>query len=95
MPVTLFNQIREAIADERVIISLHADEQLRERSMTVWQVVAGMAEGKIIRERPKDRPNPVIEVQQKLADGTPVKAVWAWVASDRIAKLVTVHFFDR
>lgn len=73
--MTFFNRIRKAIAAERVVISLHADEQLRERSITVWQVVAGMAEGKIICERPKDRPNAVVEVQQKLADGTPVKAV--------------------
>ena len=32
---------------------------------------------------------------QVLADGTTVKAVWAHIASLDLAKLVTVHFFDR
>jgi hypothetical protein len=92
--MSLFNRIREAVADNRVMISVHADEQLRERSIMVWQVIAGVSAGTMVRERPKDRPNPVVEVGQSLADGTPVNAVWAWVAADQAAKLVTVHFFD-
>lgn len=77
------------------IVSLHADEQLRERSIKGWQVLAGVAEGIMIHERPKDRPNPVVEIGQTLADGTAIMAVWAWIESERMAKLVTVHFMDR
>ncbi len=76
------------------MISLHADEQLRERSVMVWQVIDGVSKGIMIRERPNDVPNPVVEIAQQLADGTPIKAVWAWIPTERMAKLVTVHFFD-
>lgn len=46
-------------------------------------------------ERPRARPNPVVEVAITLPDGTEAKAVWAWLRADDEAKLVTVHFFDR
>jgi hypothetical protein len=91
---TLIDEIRRAIAADRVLISSHADDMLRERSIMVWQVIAGTHEAVLIRE-PADVPNPVIEVEQRLADGTPVKVVWAWIRSHSVAKLVTVHFFDR
>ena len=55
----LYNKIREAIAADRVIISIHSDEQLRERAITVWQVVSGMAEGQLICERQKTGPIPL------------------------------------
>jgi hypothetical protein len=33
-------------------------------------------------------------VAQVFADGTDIKAVWSYIATAGIAKLVTVHFFD-
>jgi hypothetical protein len=39
-------------------------------------------------------PNPAVEVEQILADGTQVKAVWSHIARPDLAKRVTVHFFD-
>lgn len=68
---------------------------LRERSIMHWQIVSGLDEGRPVTQRPTSRPNPVVEVEQILADGTPVKAVWAWIKPLDMAKLVTVHFFDR
>jgi hypothetical protein len=59
-----------------------------------WQVVAGLEQGKLIAERPDALPNPAIEVRETLADGTEVKAVWSHLRRSRVAKLVTVHFFD-
>ncbi len=90
----LFQDIKQAVAEERYIIGRHANERLRKRLIPAWQVVSGLETGTLLVERPDARPNPAAEVQQLLADGTPVKAVWAWMADERVAKLVTVHFFD-
>ena len=91
----LSDRIREAVVDRRYVFGVHADQRLRERRIPGWQVVAGVDAAKLIRERPDASPNPVADFEQMLADGTPFKAVWAWLGRDITAKLVTVHFFDR
>ena len=90
----LADNIRLAVREERYIFGAHADQRLRERQIAGWQVVDGLDAAQLIVQRPKDLPNPTVEFEQILADGTPVKAAWAWLSADRIAKLVTVHFFD-
>jgi hypothetical protein len=90
----LFDRIRDAVGDDRYLVSLHASDRLEERSVTEWQVVSGLAESRLLRERPSDQPNPAVEVEQVLPDGTPIKVVWSWIETDQIAKLVTVHFYD-
>ena len=40
-------------------------------------------------------PNPAVEVRESLPDGTEFKAVWPQLRQSGVAKLVTVHFFDR
>ena len=77
------------------MFSDHVDNMLRERGIMHWQVVAGLESAALLSERPETRPNPTIEAEQMLADGTPIKAVWAYVKDLDFAKLVTVHFFDR
>ena len=91
----LFNRIREAVAENRYLIGVHAANQLDERGIPDWQVVVGVDEGVLLTERPNDRPNPVVEIEQLLPDGTHVKAIWSWLPHHRAAKLVTVHYFDR
>lgn len=91
----LFNQIRTAVAQRRYLIGLHAGNQLDERGIPDWQVVGGVPEGLLLRERPHDKPNPAVEVQQILPDGTFVKTVWSWLPRQKVAKLVTVHYLDR
>lgn len=91
----LFDKIRVAVDEGRYLIGLHAANQLDDRGIADWQIVAGLEEGTLLRERPSDRPNPAVEVEQILADGTPIKAVWSWLPQHRAAKLVTVHYFDR
>ena len=59
-----------------------------------WQAVAGLDEGELLVERPRAKPNPVIEVREVLPDGTEFKAVWSHLKQTGVAKLVTVHFFD-
>jgi hypothetical protein len=90
----LFDHIRDAVARDRYVFSDHADNMLRERGVMHWQVVAGVDAARVLSERPQTQPNPTVELEQTLPDGTAVKAVWAYLAALDLAKLVTVHFFD-
>ena len=58
-------------------------------------MVAGLRGGVLIAEWPDASPNPTVEVRESLPDGTEFKAVWSLLRQSGVAKLVTVHFFDR
>jgi len=90
----LFQQVRRLVAEGKYVVGEHASERLEERGILEWQVVAGLADGELLREQPKARPNPGVEVLEGLPDGTECKAVWSLLKHDGVAKLVTVHFFD-
>ena len=91
---TLFTAIRRLVLESRYVVGQHATERPDERGILEWQVVDGIATGAPLAERPDALPNPSVEVQQTLADGTAVKAVWSHLILLDVAKLVTVHFFD-
>jgi hypothetical protein len=91
----LFDTIRQLVGSERYVIGEHASERLEERGILEWQVVSGLDDGELIVERPNSKPNPTVEVRECLADGTEIKAVWSYLRQTGVAKLVTVHFFDR
>lgn len=57
--------------------------------------MAGIEDGLLIVERPDALPNPAVEVRQVLPNGVEYKAVWSHLQRSGVAKLVTVHFFDR
>lgn len=88
----LFDDIRQAVKEDRVIVSWHADERCEERAVSSWQLIAGFDAAELIRERPRSQPNPSIVVRQFLADGSEVECIWSWLAMSRRAKLVTVYF---
>jgi hypothetical protein len=90
----LLDTIRAAAADGRYLVGWHADERCEERGVTAWQLVAGLPEAELFRERPRSRPHPSVVVRQVLADGTRVEVVWSWLAASRRAKLATVFFKD-
>jgi hypothetical protein len=91
----LFDTIRQLVAEEKYLVGLHAAERLEERGIMEWQAVAGLDDGELLAERPDAEPNPTVEVGETLPDGTEFKAVWSYLAQSGVAKLVTVHFFDR
>lgn len=62
--------------------------------MLEWHIVDGLETAGLIRERVRSQPHPSIEVEQILADGTRCKAVWSYLKTSDVAKLVTVHYFD-
>jgi hypothetical protein len=90
----LFHQIQSLVAEGNYVVGQHASERLEERGILEWQAAAGLADGKLLRERPRARPNPAVEVEEVLPDGTECKAVWSLLRQSKVAKLVTVHFFD-
>ena len=87
--------ILQLVANDKYIVGEHAVGRLEERDILEWQVVVGLAEGKLICEKPKEKPNPTIEVKEMLPDGMECKAVWSLLRRSGVAKLVTVHFFDK
>lgn len=91
----LLNTIRQLVAEEKYVVGQHASERLEERGIMEWQAVAGLEDGELIVERLDAEPNPAIEVRECLPDGTEFKAVWSHLRQSGVAKLVTVHFFDR
>ena len=90
----LFDQIRSAVANDRFFVAWHADERCEERGITAWQVVAGLEEAELVRERPRSKPNPSVVVRQILQDGSEVEAIWSWLRETRQAKLVTVYLVE-
>ena len=90
----LFDTIRRLVASEQYVVGHHAVERLEERGILEWQVVAGLADGRLIVERLDADPNPAVDVRESLPDGTEFKAVWSYLPQSGVAKLVTVHFFD-
>ena len=91
----LFNTIRQLVDEEKYVIGDHASERLEERGIMEWQAAAALENGELIAERVRAKPNPAVEVREILPDGTEFKAVWSLLRQSGVAKLVTVHFFDR
>ena len=90
----LLEAIQQLVAAERYVVGQHAVERLEERGILEWQVVASLAQGRLIAECPDAEPNSTVEVKEILPNGIEFKAVWAYLPQSDIAKLVTVHFFD-
>jgi hypothetical protein len=91
----LFDTIRQLVAEDKYVVGEHASERLEERGIMEWQAIAGLKDGQLMAERRDASPNPAVEVRESLADGTEFKAVWSHLRQSGVAKLVTVHFFDR
>ena len=91
----MFDLVRGLIDQGKYVVGKHAAERLEERGILEWQAVASVTDGILIVERPDAKPNPTVEVREALPDGTEFKAVWSLLPRSGVAKLVTVHFFDR
>ena len=91
----LLDRIRDLVEQGNYVVGKHAAERLDERGILEWQAVAGLEDGILIAERPDATPNPAVEVRESLPDGTDFKAVWSLLPQSGVAKLVTVHSFDR
>lgn len=63
--------------------------------MTAWQLIDGIDEAELVRERPRSKPNPSVVLLQSLPDGTRVETIWSWLRESRRAVLVTVYFEEQ
>jgi hypothetical protein len=90
----LFEKICKAVREDRFVLSFHADERCEERGVSPWQLVVGLEDAKLVRERPRSHPNPSIVVLTSLEDGSEVEVIWSWLEETQRAKLVTVYFGD-
>ena len=90
----LLARIRQAVAEDRYEISIHADNRIEERGMMVWQVASSLHEGTLLEVEPNDRPWPSVLVSQFLPDGAEVYAKWSYRSWDRMARLVTIYHPD-
>lgn len=59
----LFETIRQLVVEDKYVIGQHASERLEERGIMEWQVVAGLTDGSLFKERTDAIPNPVVEVR--------------------------------
>lgn len=91
---SLLDKIKKAVENDRVIVGWHADQRCEERGVSSWQVVAGLPNAVLVRERPRSKPNPSVIVRQMLADGSEAEVIWSWLSATGRAKLVTVFFQD-
>ena len=89
---SLLEQIRAAVSDDRFVILTHAQVRIEERRVMTWQIIAGLDDATLLRERPADRPFPSVVVRQSLPDGAAVEVVWSYSEQTQQARLVTVYF---
>jgi hypothetical protein len=87
----ILKKILAAVEADRFLIAWHGDERCEEREITAWQLVAGLSQATLVRERPKSKPNPSVVMRQILEDGTEVEVIWSWLEESGRAKLVTVY----
>lgn len=66
----LLDKIVAAVQADEFIVSWHADERCEERNVTAWQLVAGIGDADLIRERSQSKPNPSVVLRQRLEDGS-------------------------
>jgi hypothetical protein len=90
----LWPAIKTAVRDDRYVVSMHAERRCQMRRIESWQLVIGIEDATVEAIRPRTRPFPSVVVKNLLADGSEVTAVWSWIKSRGIAKLVTVYFGD-
>jgi len=88
----LLERIQAAVENDRLVVSWHADERCEERDVSVWQLVAGLKDSKLVSERPRSKPHPSVVVRHELPDGSEAEIVWSWLSDSGRAKLVTVYF---
>jgi hypothetical protein len=91
----LVEKIRDAISDDRFLVSRHASRRLRERGATAWQVIDATLMGRAHRIQVDAEPNPKVLFQLLLADGSEWTAVWSWLGHNKTAKLVPVYLTEQ
>lgn len=78
----------------RFLVTRHARQRMAGRQIRLWQIEAGINNGKTIRIDEQAEPNPTVMLEQALPDGTSMHVVWAWLPTTQEALLVTAYVPD-
>ena len=84
-------QIIEAIRENRVRITDHADEEAEADGLTFDEIYLSVLHGEIIEDYPEDKPYPSYLIYGQTFGGDPVHSVWAYNKRNRWAVLITVY----
>jgi hypothetical protein len=86
------DELAAAIGLGRIRITNRADEELRAHRLTMDEVCAAAARGRIVEElSAEERPYPSCRVASGLPGGAPIETVWGWNARTGWAVLVNAY----
>jgi hypothetical protein len=83
--------IIEAIRENRIRITDHADEEAQADRFTYDEIFFSVLQGEIIEAYPGDKPFPSCLVHGETFSGEPAHSVWAYNQENRWAVLITVY----
>ena len=85
------NCIIEAIRDNCIRITDHADEEAQADALTFDEIFFSVLQGEIIEDYPTDKPYPSCLIYGRNFLGEPVHSVWAYNGQTQWAVLITVY----
>lgn len=83
--------IIEAIRNNRIRITDHADEEAESENLSFDEVFVSVFQGEIIEDYPDDTPYPSCLIYGNAFVGEPVHSVWAYNKDNQWAVLITVY----
>jgi len=85
------NLIIEAIRNNRIRITDHADEEAQADHLSFDEIYVSVFNGEIIEDYPDDWPFPSCLIYGNTFIGDPVHSVWAYNEENKFAVLITVY----
>lgn len=84
-------EIVDAIRDNRLRITDHADEEAQADKLTLDEIFFSVFQGEIIEAYPGDKPYPSCLIYGATFTDEPVHSVWAYNEANQWAVLITVY----
>jgi hypothetical protein len=87
----IIEDIKEAIRNNQIKITDHADEEAEADDLTFDEIYFFMLDGEIIEQYPDDKPYPSCLINGQTFSGDAVHSVWAFNKNSLWAVLITVY----
>ena len=85
------DSIIEAIRNNRIKITDHADEEAENDQLTFDEVYFSVLNGEVIEDYADDKPYPSCLIYGQTFSGDPIHSVWAFNEHSKWAVLITVY----